>query len=169
MLSGLVTRRLYLKTKRTQSRRFPRPSESDPYAFDMRRIVMECHSSWGEQILRKSLKKYKWKDLRNTKAEMSEIQMLRHAADNGWPDKNWLPLSVHRSHSLILPPRYQSQCLSVSETGKQQVWNERVEAKKRHKKHTIVATSFLNGKGSYFHFWPFEFAKYTDDDVRIWE
>ena len=37
------------------------------------------------------------------------------------------------------------------------------------KKHTIVATSFLNGKGSYFHFWPFEFAKYTDDDVRIWE
>ena len=32
--------------------------------------------------------KYKWKDLRNTKAEMSEIQMLRHAVDNGGEDKN---------------------------------------------------------------------------------
>ena len=41
-----------------------------------------------EQILGKGLKKYKWKDLRNTNAEMSEIQMLRHAVDNGGEDKN---------------------------------------------------------------------------------
>ena len=34
ILSGLVTRKLYLKKKRTLNRHFPRPAETDPYDDD---------------------------------------------------------------------------------------------------------------------------------------
>ena len=123
-------------------------------SWDLRRKGMECHSSWVEQILGKGLKKYKWKDLRNTNAEMSEIQMLRHAVDNGGEDKNWLPLSVQGSHSLILPPRYQpeSPSLSVSQTGNSERWKLETRAKTGRKAHPcIVFTHVITMEASWYH------------------